>query len=182
MANFENALDKVLQFEGFYSNDPDDQGAETIFGVSRKFNRDWQGWKIVDKYKMLANFPECLKDNIELVEDVKWIYRHKYWNQMLGDKILNQNIANHLFDACVNMGQISIKYMQKAICDVKSSEKNLTPFVLSCDGVMGNNTLNALNGCKEDILLDNFKELRIDYYKKYSNPKYLNGLVRRAES
>lgn len=51
MANFKIALDKVLSREGGYINDPDDKGGETYKGISRKYNPDWKGWRIIDNTK-----------------------------------------------------------------------------------------------------------------------------------
>jgi len=35
-ATFDNAVNFVLQWEGGYSNDPEDPGKETNFGISKK--------------------------------------------------------------------------------------------------------------------------------------------------
>lgn len=47
----ENLVRKVLELEGFYSNDPRDPGGETIFGLARKFHGDAPIFKQIDKFK-----------------------------------------------------------------------------------------------------------------------------------
>ena len=43
-------IDIVFKAEGFYSNDIDDSGGETLYGIARNKNPKWLGWKIVDEY------------------------------------------------------------------------------------------------------------------------------------
>ena len=43
------------------------------------------------------------------------IFKKNYWDKFRGDEIINQNIANDLFDACVNEGLVTgIKQAQEA--------------------------------------------------------------------
>ncbi len=47
--SFDIAVDQTLDHEGTWSNDPNDTGRETVFGVSRGNFSNWAGWKIVDQ-------------------------------------------------------------------------------------------------------------------------------------
>lgn len=129
MANFDEAYQRTLKFEGGWVNDDNDSGKETYKGISRVYEKNWEGWKIVDAYKKKPNFPKNLEADKKLQELVKNCYRKNYWNVIWGDKIRNQKVANDLYDTAVNMGVgTSIKlserqYRLKETC--KMSQKLL---------------------------------------------------------
>jgi len=104
MADFLKALELTLKEEGFYGNDKDDSGGETIWGIARKMNPHWGGWAIVDSNKNRANFPACLKSNNMLVGMRNEFYRVNFWLVAKGDEVINQDVANDLFDKAVNTG------------------------------------------------------------------------------
>jgi hypothetical protein len=58
--NFDKAFEFTVGLEGGYSNDPNDPGGETKYGISKRFN------------------PEVDVKNLTL-EQAKDIYRRKYW-------------------------------------------------------------------------------------------------------
>jgi lysozyme family protein len=39
MANFKQAFEKTLKFEGGYANDPDDHGGKTMYGITEAVAR-----------------------------------------------------------------------------------------------------------------------------------------------
>lgn len=104
MANFDEAYQRTLKFEGGWVNDDNDSGKETYKGISRVYEKNWEGWNIVDAYKKKPNFPKNLEADKKLQELVKSCYRKNYWNVIWGDKIRNQKVANDLYDTAVNMG------------------------------------------------------------------------------
>ena len=116
MAKFENAYTKTAANEGGYANDPNDKGGETWKGIARKANPGWQGWVVIDSYRNLPDFPKILY-GVELLESlVRSLYRIKYWDEIQGDYILNQGIADSIYDSAVNMGPSrAIKLAQKAL-------------------------------------------------------------------
>ena len=101
MADFDVALKRTLEFEGGYSNDPQDPGGETNFGITEReavrqgYNGD------------MRTIPMSM---------VQFIYHTSYWNSMQCDRINDQQIANHLFDCGVNMGSGTAgRILQKAL-------------------------------------------------------------------
>jgi len=97
MANFDIAFKRTMEFEGGYSNDPDDNGGETKYGISEK------------------SYPKLSIRELTLNE-VKHIYVDSYWNGIRGDEIENQELANVLFDTAVNIGlKEAIIMVQKII-------------------------------------------------------------------
>ena len=115
MADFNTAWERTARFEGGYVNDPSDSGGETYNGISRRYNPNWRGWKVVDEQKKKQNFPNNLKDRKgELLILEKDLYKKVYWDGVWGDKNANQKVANDLYDTAVNMGVgTSIKLTQK---------------------------------------------------------------------
>lgn len=107
MANFDKEFNKVILVEGGYVNDPDDSGGETYLGISRVNNPDLQMWHIVDDIKKKYGTKDIDKrlqkvDNI--IEEVKYIYKSRYWDTISLDDVPSQKIAHQLFDTAVNMG------------------------------------------------------------------------------
>jgi lysozyme family protein len=180
LANFYDIFEKVLQNEGFYSNDPQDSGGETYAGVSRKHNPDWEGWRWIDGYKkdnggkIRHNFriPSIILDS--LVEEV---YRAKYWRPMKGNLIGSDWVAATFFDMYINAGTKAVRLMQLAL--------NSLGLCLEVDSIMGPKTLNAINLVDPEKLVKAYNEERARYYKnlviaKPSNLKYLHGWLART--
>ena len=92
---FEEIIDKVIEHEGGYVNDPDDPGGETKYGIAKKSNPD------VD----IANLT---------IEEAKKIYWDKYWVPNKVDKVPSQ-LKYIYYDMCVNMGRSNaVKVLQRA--------------------------------------------------------------------
>ena len=162
MANFKEAYVITLKHEGGYTNDPIDAGGETYKGITKRFEKNWGGWVIIDSLRNDPNFPKCLDDNEELQEKVMEVYKRKYWDIFWGDEFNNQDIANEMFDTGVNMGTSrAIKYLQKSLNLLNRDQKNYRD--ISEDGVIGKNTLNTLNN-----FLNKFKK-DVKYLLKLMN-------------
>jgi len=99
MANFETSVAKVLNREGGskITNDKDDKGKLTKFGISQKA------------------YPKL--DIANLTEDAaKAIYKRDYWDCIMGDKIAHQGIAFMIFDCAVNSSVArAVIFAQKAL-------------------------------------------------------------------
>jgi lysozyme family protein len=117
MADFRQALKKILENEGGYIHHPADRGGETYKGIARTFHPQWIGWQIIDnlkKEKKLINtignkelcllITKLLEDNEQLQKYVELLYRSFYWNRLQLDEEQSQLIAEKLFDIAVNMG------------------------------------------------------------------------------
>lgn len=115
MAKFEIAFNKVIFNEGGYVNDPDDKGGETYMGISRKAHPNALIWKHIDeitkKFNSESKITTELKNNKELTELVKKIYKSDYWNPFNLTKEKSQRLANQIFDNAVNMGVSKTKQM-----------------------------------------------------------------------
>lgn len=96
MANFLEVFDRLMGHEGNYSNDPNDPGGETKWGISKRA------------------YPNLI---IKLLtrEQARDIYLRDFWNplQMM---LLPFSVAFQLFDFAVNSGiETSIRYFQRAL-------------------------------------------------------------------
>jgi lysozyme family protein len=90
MANFTQALQKTLDFEGGYDNIPEDSGGET------------------------KELYELCNGNGEFVELVHKWYKDEFWDKVKGDEIIDQRVAFNIFDFAVNAGiNRAVKYAQR---------------------------------------------------------------------
>ncbi len=87
MADFNAAIVKTLAREGGakYTDDPDDPGGATKYGISQRA------------------YPDLNIRNITEAE-VRDIYKRDYWDRIRGDEIKSQIVAENIFDTAVNMG------------------------------------------------------------------------------
>ncbi|WP_371254051.1 glycosyl hydrolase 108 family protein [Orientia tsutsugamushi] len=94
---FEHAVSFVLAHEGCYSNDVDDDGGETKFGISKRIYPD-------------------LDINALTVEQAKAIYKRNFWEPQLYKNIKDVNLATKVFDLAVNMGSnLAHRLVQRAL-------------------------------------------------------------------
>ena len=92
--NWEKAINFVLNWEGEYSNDPQDAGGVTIYGIAQKYHS-----QEVEQMEQL--WKQGKKD--ECKEIAKGIYKAEYWDKINGDNLpYPRDII--MFDTAVNMG------------------------------------------------------------------------------
>lgn len=117
MANFNIAYIRTNTFEGFYSNNKNDAGGETLYGISRTKGAAFpEFWKLVDQFKQQPNFPGNMAGNQQLITMKTGWYKKNYWDILKGDQLVNQSIANQLYDISVNKGaSVAIRFMGKAV-------------------------------------------------------------------
>jgi lysozyme family protein len=146
MASFLEAYNITRKIEGGYANDPDDPGGETYRGISRRYNKSWPGWRIVDSNRSKPGFPNILYNNTELDRLVKFFFKDKYWDKNLLDELSSQQIANEMFDTGVNLGVVeAAKFLQEALNVLNKNGKIYSDIVE--DGHVGSNTIDAFKAC-----------------------------------
>jgi len=144
MANFKEAYKITMAHEGAYANNPADNGGETYAGVARKFWPKWGGWAIIDLLKTKVGFPKSLSNSLPLQAHVEDFYKRNFWDANKLDDILNQPLANELFDTAVNMGaKTGATMLQEALNLLNRRGKDYPDVVV--DGVIGNQTIKAVN-------------------------------------
>lgn len=90
----------ILLVEGSYSNDRNDKGGETKYGITKEKAREC-GYK--------GNMKDFTKAMAEKV------YEEKYYKAKKLDKIKNDKMALSIFDFSVNAGRYGIKKAQEAV-------------------------------------------------------------------
>lgn len=171
MANFDQAFAYLEPDEGGYVNDPRDTGGETYKGVSRKNFPDWDGWALIDTAKSQPNFPKNLPSDPALENAVKRFYKKNFWRY---DGLVNQTLANKIFDEAVNLGVgTEVKLLQQALRYVSGK-------AITVDGQYGPLTETLLNVVDPVRLLSEFEAQIAVYYCKLNRPEYLLGWMRRA--
>ncbi len=145
MADFEKAVQLILKHEGGFVDHPDDPGGATNLGIT--FN-------LFKQYAVALGLGKTVHALENLTQDqAKFIYRENFWKPMQGDNFENQQIAEIVFDAYVNMGGKALKMFQMAL--------GVKP-----DGDIGPYTLAILHQQAPAIVFENFKDYRIDFYKR----------------
>ena len=164
MANFEPCFQRTLNFEGReLETVPNDPGGETYYGISRKWNPFWDGWKLIDQNPSNITLPDLAKD----------FYLTVYWNRNKLGSLDSQELAAQVFDAVVNLGDDPIKALQ-ALAGVVT------------DGIMGVESVYACNVQDEDKLVAGFIGWRKLFYanlveKDPSKKEFLNGWLARCK-
>lgn len=151
MANFATAYHEYIKpAEGGYSNVTADKGGETYAGISRRYFPNWEGWKVIDSYKENG---EMKRNTIfPALDNAVTAFYFSRWNGQNFSFIQNQDIANLLFDFYVNSGGSAIKGIQGLVGVTK-------------DGVMGQNTLKAINESNAKVLYSKLMNYRENFYK-----------------
>jgi len=128
MANFKLAWAKTRIHEGGYVLDKDDAGKMTYRGISYRSFPNWPGWAEVIKSKRLRG------DIILTLEPlVEKFYIDNFWNPIKGDEIINQEVADELFDSSVLLGIHQSVILTQRSLNIPES------------GKMDSSTLNILN-------------------------------------
>ena len=123
MKSFKEIIEKVLEHEGGYVNDPKDLGGETKYGITKRF------------------YPDIDIKNLT-IEQAKEIYKSDYWDRNKVES-LPQNLWHIYFDMCVNMGKrTAVKVLQRAAVN-KGKD-------IEVDGGLGPMTIGALKGVELD--------------------------------
>ncbi len=157
MADFQEAIDKTLAWEGGYVNDPKDPGGETNFGISKRAHPKVE-------IRRLTREKACE------------IYKTHYWDPVFGDKIKSQITAEKIFDIGVNTGvRRTSKFAQAA---AGLSDKDI-------DGRIGPKSVQAINKTSDELFMLRLTVLQVAHYtnicrKRPDSRKFLVGWLKRA--
>jgi len=124
---FKKYLKHILELEGIYSDNKNDRGGKTKFGITEKTAQSY-GWK----------------ESIELLPlyIAEKIYYSRYWNKARLSEVAvySPTIALEIFESGVNCGiKRSCKWFQKALNALRTIDD------LEEDGIIGKKTLKALS-------------------------------------
>lgn len=163
MAEFSDAVDFVLNNEGGLVDNLNDNGGITNFGITVPMLISYRKKQCSDQ------------DIINLTQtEAKQIYQTFFWDK-LRISGLKQSIATAIFDTAVNNGQTTaIKFAQHCLGQA------IIP-----DGIMGPESLNALDKANEEMFIYNYVGLLQDRYisiciNASNQLVFLSGWLRRS--
>jgi len=177
---FDELFDGVIKHEGYYANVEGDRGGETYMGVARNLHPDWKGWEYIDAYKeTYGSIKRNFKIDVpELTQLVKGFYKAEFYHRYNIDKIKHGSLQEIIFDWCVNSGHWGARGVQRTLNQFFECE-------LKMDGIIGKQTIEAIEKCSSQTLFDAIKMARINYYhtiaKRGQNFRFLKGWLRRIE-
>ena len=134
MADFEIAVAIVLEHEGAFANNKNDNGGPTNWGISTPV------------YSAFLGRPATLADVQAMpIEVARKIYKRNYWNVTKAEAILSQDVANLFMDMSVLRGVVA------------ASKSMQTALGLKSDGIIGNVSLAAINAQSPAALMLDFQ-------------------------
>ena len=140
MAIFDLERTRYFLHEGGESNNKDDRGGHTFYGVSAP---------------IAALFPDFQANP---TPDGAWaIIKQNYWSMVQGDSIPNQKLAGNLLDFCVTSGDEVVKQIQLHLNTIFGQ-------ALKVDGRLGPVTLTAILSSDQAKLNRQLCMSRIDFY------------------
>lgn len=161
MAVFSKAFSTTMGHEGGYANNKLDTGGETYKGIARRHNPSWKGWPIIDAIQphTAVNINKVAGANAALQEQVKAFYLVNYWNINRLTDLLDQQLAENVFDFGVNAGTVKgAKTLQQAHNNLSSCGD------LTVDGVIGPKTIAAVNLLSPQKLHGEYNRLKKAHY------------------
>ena len=166
MAKVEILAPYIKKWEGGFANDPADRGGATNKGVTIA---------TFEAYCKAKSLPRPSVERLKRMTDAEWldILKTMFWDKWQADKIKSQKLANILVDWVWGSGVYGIKIPQR-ILGVKQ------------DGIVGDETLKALNAQDPDKLFQAIYEARKKYLNditilRPANKRFLKGWLNRLE-
>ncbi len=172
MSDPEKALPVILAHEGGYSDDPNDPGGATKYGISLRFLRT-QGLDLDGDGDVDGDDVRGITMTAALA-----IYRARIWDREGYGRIVDQQVATKLFDMAVNLGpfrahRLCQHALRACVEDVE------------VDGVLGSESVKAINDCEPRELLLELCKQHERYYDTLCELKprfevYRRGWMKRA--
>lgn len=179
---FDESIRIVLEHEGGFSDDPDDTGGPTNFGVSLRWLKsvkddDDDGWLEGD----FDHDGDVDVDDIRkmTMNDAVALYKRQWWDRYGYDK-LSGLVGFKTFDFSINMGPgRAHRLLQEALNTCGEKAK--------VDGKLGPLTLEAASRCAELNLLLALMQAAMQFYiritiRRPKNMKFLAGWGNRVFS
>jgi len=172
MANFNLFIPILQKIEGGYQNLSGDDGNKnslgqlvgTNYGISARF---YEG--IIKRPPTVADMKAITK------EKAKQLYKKHFWDDIQGDKLINQSIANLIADHAINSGEFPIGNIVQRIL------KNDFGKAIKIDGDIGSITAPIINSVNQKTLFDKIKVARANYYNGLGG-QFLNSWLNRLKN
>jgi hypothetical protein len=156
-ARFDACMPFIFKAEGGYSDNANDPGGPTNFGITLATLKAYDGNPNLTADAVKALTPEMAKE----------IYRTAYWNRMQCGS-LPPGLDLEVFDFGVNAGPSeAVKTLQKIVG-------------VTQDGSIGPITLAALGQLKPKDVIGRYSDARLAFYKAVNNPEFEQGWANRV--
>ena len=167
MADVNKLVPFILHWEGGFVNDPDDMGGATNKGVTLS---------TYTAYCRKKGYPVPTVERLKNISEREWteILKTMYWDRWKADRIVNQSVADILVDWVWASGVHGVKRVQKLLG-------------VSVDGIVGNQTLAAVNSRDAKELFYAIKAERIRFIDEIckarpANEKFRKGWLNRINN
>lgn len=159
--DFDIFFEYILKVEGGYSDNPNDKGGATNYGITNAVAKSY-GYDVSSLTK----------------EQAKEIYYKAYYKKNRLDEIVSNKIALSIFDWLVNSGIWAIKKAQLTLCNLG--------YKVDIDGIIGRDTLNSLNSVNVNEFLNEYHRIQKLFYEaivknNQSQKVFLNGWLNRIK-
>ncbi len=161
MSLFEIAVQYVLEREQGLNENKDgrDPGKITNMGVSFRTLKEVPAERLRIYGIPIYVTADTVRDLT--IEQAMEFYRGEFWNNAPFYRIGNQGMCNYVFDACINMGIApGIKCLQRALWAIRGDRT-----ILVDDGILGDETLELVNGASSAFLLAAMRSERAGFYR-----------------
>ena len=163
MSNFNLAFENVLKNEGGFTNDPQDSGGATNWGITIHD---------LSVYLRRSASVEEVRRMSKLT--ARAIYKSKYWDSLSLDAVNDDGVALVIFDQGVLRGIGTIARAVQRILGVV------------VDGHFGPKTLAAINAADPGWLITKIEQQAEEAYREIvrrspKNQKFLKGWINRAK-
>lgn len=162
MTNFDKAFEFTVGIEGGFSDNPNDRGGPTKYGITIETLTKWRK-------------KPCTRADVWALDlsEAKEIYLAWYWNQHRLGEITNTQVAMCIFDQVVNSNAFEVIQLIQRIVGV------------TADGFIGPKTIAEINNKGSKNFIWTFFKLRQEAYvgyvvKKPSQIDFLLGWIRRT--
>lgn len=172
MSLFAPALQYMLLREGGLEESASDPGGITNHGISLRFLKSIAPERLRMYGVPIYVSAETIRELT--IEQARALYQGEFWDHAPFSEINSQDIANYLFDACVNMGIApGVKCLQRALWAARSNRT-----ILVDDGILGAETLKQTNWTDSVLLLSSLRSERGGEYRliAQSHPAENNNL------
>ena len=159
---FDKAVEAVLEHEGGYTNNINDNGGATAYGISLRFLKDYTNINPKEFYMFdIDSDGDIDAADIQglTLEGVKYLYKKEFWNKYNYDRITNYLVARKVFDLSVNMGGAQAnKLLQRAV-------RAANGVVLDDDGILGPKSFAQINNADAPALLAALRSEAAGFYR-----------------
>lgn len=184
MANFDEAFSRFKGIEFLNSEDVLHKNSGelglTYFGIYESANPNWSGWASIRASLLITGQDIKKASRIsyadrELEQKVRDFYYVRYWTRIRLDEIHSQKIAEEMFFFYVHIGNSRrvVRFAQSIVGAV-------------VDGVIGRDTITALNYFDEDVFDKEYDRKESSHYKRLVKryplrfSRFLKGWLNRA--